>query len=89
MPGELRKAQVNRSICNCLRRLAKSSWSRSRSRANSRSSSVAMSGSCVAGGRFCAANRAIPNASIASVLVRCNSSSAKRRVRNGFSTATA
>jgi hypothetical protein len=32
VPGELGKAQVNRSS-NCLRRLAKSSWSRSRSRA--------------------------------------------------------
>lgn len=42
----------------------------------------------LAGGFFCAAKRAMPRASIASVLVRSNSSSAKRLVRIGLSNAT-
>jgi hypothetical protein len=47
------------------------------------------SGSRLAAGRLCAAKRAIPTASIASVCVRWRSSPAKRRVRSGFNSATA
>ena len=40
---------------------------------------MAGSGNRLAAGRFWAANRAIPNASMASVLVRCSASAAERR----------
>jgi hypothetical protein len=50
---------------------------------------VARSGKRLAAGCFWAAKRAIPKASMASVCVRCNSSPANRRVRSGFSSATA
>ena len=43
----------------------------------------------VTAGRFWAPKRAMPSASMESVLVRPRSSPAKRRVRNGLSNATA